>query len=133
MATRFVATHECDASIKFKDAYIRSRKDDVVIIKSPVGMPGRALRNSFIDDVSKGERKSFLCTWKCLRTCDFKQSPYCIANALRNAKEGNLDKGFAFAGKNVYRVDKLMYVKDLIEDLVREYETIANGSTSLSS
>jgi NAD(P)H-dependent flavin oxidoreductase YrpB (nitropropane dioxygenase family) len=130
MATRFVATHECDASIIFKDAYINCREDDVIIIQSPVGMPGRALRNEFLTDVEAGGRKPFMCSWKCLRTCDFKQAPYCIAEALRNAKEGNLDMGFAFAGKNAFRVKKLVHVKELIEELVREYEAIANGKPS---
>lgn len=132
MATRFVATHECDASVKFKDAYIGSGEEDVIIIQSPVGMPGRALKNEFLEDVNNGGRKPFMCSWKCLRTCDFKEAPYCIAEALRNAKEGNLDRGFAFAGKNAYRVKKLVHVKELIDELVREYEAIANGKPSAS-
>lgn len=132
MATRFVATHECDASVIFKDSYINCKEGDVVIIKSPVGMPGRALNNEFLEDVARGERKPFNCGWRCLRTCDFKETPYCIAEALRNSQEGNLDRGFAFAGKNVHRVSKIVHVKDLIEELIREYEAIANGKPSLS-
>jgi len=121
MATRFIATHECDATIKFKDAILNSRKEDIIIIKSPVGMPGRAVRNQFLDDVASGIKKPFSCPWKCLRTCDYTQSPYCIALALANAKEGSLDKGFAFAGANAYRVDRLMYVGELIDSLKEEY------------
>jgi NAD(P)H-dependent flavin oxidoreductase YrpB (nitropropane dioxygenase family) len=121
MATRFIATHECDATIKFKDAIINSKKEDIMLIKSPVGMPGRAVRNQFLDDVSNGIKKPFSCPWKCLRTCDYNQSPYCIALALANAKEGSLDKGFAFAGANAYRVDRLMYVRELVESLKEEY------------
>jgi NAD(P)H-dependent flavin oxidoreductase YrpB (nitropropane dioxygenase family) len=124
MATRFIATHECDATIKFKDAIINSSKEDIIIIKSPVGMPGRAVRNQFLEDVSHGIKKPFSCPWKCLRTCDYSHSPYCIALALVSAKEGSLDKGFAFAGANAYRVDRLMYVKELIASLKEEYSKV---------
>ena len=79
MATRFVTTDECDAAPAFKQAYIEARPEDMVIIKSPVGMPGRAIRNRFIDDVGEGRRKPYTCPYHCLRTCDYQSSPYCIA------------------------------------------------------
>lgn len=122
MATRFVATHDCDASIKFKETYVKCKKEDIIIIDSPVGLPGRAIRNKFLDDVSAGIKKPFKCFWKCLRTCDFRKSPYCIALALTKAKIGNLEEGFAFAGANAYRIDKIISVKELIENLLKEYE-----------
>lgn len=125
MATRFVATHECDASIKFKETYIKSKKDDLVIIDSPVGLPGRAIRNKFLEEVSSGVRKPFKCPWKCLRTCDFKKAPYCIALALTNAQQGKLEDGFAFAGANAYRVDKIISVKELMATLTEEYKKVA--------
>jgi len=122
MATRFVATYECDASMEFKMAYINAKKDDLIIIDSPVGLPGRAIRSEFLNDVAKGKRKPFRCFWKCLKTCDFRKSPYCIADALTNAKGGNLKDGFAFAGANAYRISKMMPVKELIAELIRGYE-----------
>ncbi len=122
MATRFVATHECDATIDFKNMFINAKKEDLVIIKSPVGMPGRAIRNQFINDVEAGKKVPFSCGWKCLRTCDYKTSPYCIALALVFAKEGKMDKGFAFAGANVHRVDRLYTVQELIDILEKEYD-----------
>jgi len=122
MATRFVTTYECDASAKFKQTYIDSRKEDIVIIKSPVGMPGRAIRNEFLDDVSQGKRKPFKCPYHCIKTCDYKNSPYCIAFALINAKKGNLSRGFAFAGENAYRAKGIISVKELIETLIEEYK-----------
>lgn len=125
MATRFVATYECDASDEFKRAYIKCKKEDLVIIESPVGLPGRAIRNKFLDDVSSGLRKPFKCPWKCLRTCDFRKVPYCIALALTNAKQGLLDDGFVFAGANAYRVDRILSVKELMETLVSEYNEAA--------
>jgi nitronate monooxygenase len=125
MATRFVATHECDASDEFKQAFINCGKQDLVIIDSPVGLPGRAIQCEFLDRVASGAKEPFKCSWKCLRSCDFKNVPYCIARALTNAKKGDLKHGFAFAGANAYRVDKLLYVKELIDELMEEYKLSA--------
>ncbi len=121
MATRFVATKECDASDNFKKAYIASKKEDIVIIDSPVGMPGRAIKNKFLVEVEEGKKKPFTCKFKCLKTCDYRKVPYCIALALTNAKVGNLPDGFAFAGANVYRVNKITTVKRLMKSLIKEY------------
>ncbi len=122
MATRFVPTYECDASIKFKETYLKCQKDDLMIIDSPVGLPGRAVKNKFLEEVSSGIRKPFQCHWKCLKTCNFRKAPYCIALALTNAQQGKLDDGFAFAGSNAYRVDKIISVKELMANLIDEYE-----------
>jgi nitronate monooxygenase len=130
MATRFVATHECDASPAFKQAYVDSRKDDIVIIKSPVGMPGRAIRNRFIDQVSGGERKPFACPHHCIVTCDVQNSPYCIALALTNAQRGNMSNGFAFAGANAYRVNEIVSVKELLTELETEYIAASRPSVA---
>ena len=127
MATRFVTTHECDASIKFKEAYIDSSKEDTVIIKSPVGMPGRALRNEFINDVDAGKKKPFKCPYHCITTCDYQNSPYCIAVALMNAQKGNMKHGLEFAGENVYRCQEIVSVKELMNTLVEEYEQAAQN------
>lgn len=127
MATRFVATHECDASIKFKETYIKCKNEDLTIIDSPVGLPGRAIRNKFLEEVSIGVRKPFKCPWKCLMTCNFKKAPYCIALALTNAQQGKLKDGFAFAGANAHRVDKIISVKELIATLLEEYKKASNN------
>ncbi len=126
MATRFVATHECDASIKFKEMYVKCGKDDLTIIDSPVGLPGRAIRDKFLDDAKAGIKKPFKCSWKCLKTCDFRKVPYCITEALTNAKMGIFENGFAFAGANAYRVDRIISVKELIETLLREYASASS-------
>jgi len=122
MATRFVATHECDADISFKQSYIDARKEDLVIIKSPVGLPGRAIRNQFLKDVEEGKKKPFKCPYHCISSCNCTDSPYCIAMALVNAKRGKLKKGFAFAGNNAYKVDRIISVKELISSLLDEYQ-----------
>ena len=121
MGTRFVATHECDASQAFKQAYIDCREEDITIIESPVGLPGRAIRNKFLDEVSAGDRKPFQCPWKCLKTCDFREAPYCIAKALTNAQKGAVTEGYTFAGANAYRVDEIISVKELFRQLEQEY------------
>ena len=121
LGTRFVTTHECDADIKFKQAYMAAREEDLVIIESPVGLPGRSLRNDFLEKVSQGKRKPFKCPYHCLATCKQKESPYCIASALINAVRGRLEKGFAFAGQNAFRTSKLESVKNLVACLLEEY------------
>jgi nitronate monooxygenase len=121
MATRFVATHECDASPEFKQAYVNAAKKDIVIINSPVGLPGRAINNEFLEAVKRGEKIPFTCPYHCIRTCDHRKSPYCIALALIQAKKGNLKRGFVFSGQNAYRVDRIISVRELISSLVEEY------------
>lgn len=122
MATRFVPTVECDASDKFKQAYIDAEKSDISIIKSPVGMPGRAIMNDFVRDKMEGERKPFGCPYHCIITCDYKKSDYCITRALLNAKKGNMEKGFAFAGQNAYRSQNIVSVEELVDDIKTEYD-----------
>ena len=121
MGTRFVATHECDASQGFKQAYIDCKQEDITIIESPVGLPGRAIRNQFLNEVTAGKRKPFRCPWKCLKTCDYREAPYCIAKALINAQKGNVGEGYTFAGANAYRVQEIISVKQLFEKLDMEY------------
>jgi len=122
MATRFVPTVECDASEEFKKCYINAKKDDIGIIKSPVGMPGRAIINDFIVSSQDGKKKPYRCPYHCISTCEYKTSPYCIALALFNAKNGHLNNGFAFAGENAYRSTAIVPVKELIEMLEKEYD-----------
>ncbi len=127
MATRFVATHECDAAIEFKQMYVNAKKEDLVIIQSPVGLPGRAIKNEFITDVFNGITKPFKCYWKCLKTCDFRKAPYCIASALTNAKMGRLINGFSFAGANAYLTEKIVSVKEVFDSIKKEYEEAINS------
>jgi len=126
MATRFVGTAECDGSPEFKQAYLAAKQEDLVIIRSPVGMPGRAIRNQFIDDVGAGKRKPFKCPYHCIVTCRQLTSPYCIALALTSARKGRLRSGFAFAGANAYRVKTIVTVKELVAALLSEYRDSAS-------
>ncbi len=128
MGTRFVATHECDADQRFKEAYIQAKPEDIQIINSPVGLPGRAIISSFLEDVKRGLKKPFTCPFHCVATCDYTKSPYCIGLALTNAKKGLLQHGFAFAGANAWRVDKIISVRELIDSLREGFRQAVTGS-----
>ena len=115
LATRFVTTEDCDASDAYKQAYIKAKKEDIVIVSSPVGMPGRAIHNAFLDKVNAGERFMRGCK-QCIVTCKPATAPYCITEALINAVEGRLDEGLIFCGSNAYRADKIERVADIMEE-----------------
>ena len=119
----FIATQECDADIKFKNTIVNASKEDIVIIDSPVGMPGRAVRNKFLEDVGKGIKKPINCAYRCIKTCNMKDAPYCIARALSNAAKGDMENGFAFIGQEGFRVNEITTVKEVIKRLFPEYET----------
>lgn len=119
IATRFVATEECDADIRFKQAYINAKKGDAVIVQSPVGMPGRALNNHFIKDTVPAGTKVTRC-FNCLVHCDPKTIPYCISKALFNGANGDIDDALVFCGDNVDRINKITTVKELIQELTAE-------------
>jgi nitronate monooxygenase len=122
MATRFVTTEECDASEAFKQSYIDASEEDIEIIKSPVGMPGRAILSNFITKVKEGRKQPKYCPFKCIKTCEISRSPYCIIIALINALKGNFDNGYAFAGTNAFRATKISSVKEIFQSLLKEYK-----------
>lgn len=126
MGTRFVTTDECDASSEFKQAYINAQSTDIQIIKSPVGMPGRAILSNFITKVREGKKQPQKCPFKCIRTCDISKSPYCIIIALINALKGNFENGYAFAGSNAFRATKIDSVKETFKSLLKEYKDSRN-------
>ncbi|HZH71398.1 MAG TPA: nitronate monooxygenase family protein [Mariniphaga sp.] len=122
MGTIFVTSEECDAPLEFKQTYIDSKLEDILIIKSPVGMPGRAIRNEYIIKIESGSEEPAGCPLHCIKTCDYKKSPYCIMKALYNAYRGDMKKGYAFAGSNAYLANKISTVKEIIATLIIEYE-----------
>ncbi len=121
MGTRFVATEECDADVAFKQAYVDATEDQIGLIHSPVGMPGRAIRNEFIVASEEGRRPPFKCAWQCLATCKADDANYCISIALNNARKGNLRHGFVFAGANAFRVEKIVPVNALVGELAEAF------------
>ena len=121
LGSKFVTTEECDASQAFKDTYINSREEDIEIIASPVGMPGRAISGEFTRKVKSGSEKPRRCAFHCIKTCDYTKSPYCIIKALYNAAKGNMQKGYAFAGANAYLSQKIVSVRETIDTLKKEF------------
>ena len=121
MATRFVATEECDAANEFKLTYVKANEPDINIIESPVGLPGRAISNKFLEEVEEGDKSPRFCNWQCLENCDRQDAPYCILSALKNAKLGRMEDGFAFAGANAYRIEEISTVPELMDNLQQEY------------
>ncbi|MFU8844754.1 MAG: NAD(P)H-dependent flavin oxidoreductase [Bacteroidales bacterium] len=121
IGTRFVTTHECDASIEYKNSYLAAGKDDIILIDSPVGLPGRVVKNKFVQQIMNGEAKPFKCPWKCLSSCNYKEAPFCIAQALFNSAKGNMEEGFAFAGTNAWMATEISHVSDVFSDLIAGY------------
>ena len=117
MATRFVCTDECEVAPEFKQAYLDSKEDDIVIIDSPVGLPGRAIRNQFLRNLENDTLARLKCPYRCLTTCNIAVARYCIAQALVSAYQGDMDRGLVFCGQNAYRVNKVVSVKELIAEL----------------
>jgi NAD(P)H-dependent flavin oxidoreductase YrpB (nitropropane dioxygenase family) len=121
MGSRFVTTTECDASAEFKQTYLDAIQSDIEIIQSPVGMPGRAIKNGFLDKVKLGNKIPIKCPFKCIRTCEISSSPYCIINALYSAFKGRFNNGYAFAGTNAYLADKIISVQETFDNILEEY------------
>jgi NAD(P)H-dependent flavin oxidoreductase YrpB (nitropropane dioxygenase family) len=120
MATRFVCTNECDVSQAYKETYLAAKEEDIIIIQSPVGMPGRVINSEFVRRINSGEKMDIGCKYRCLVTCDPTKVNYCIAKALLSAARGQMDNGFAMAGSNAHRIKKIVSVKELITELVTE-------------
>lgn len=123
LGSRFVTTFECDADIEFKNAYIKAGKDDICLIESPVGMPGRAFKGSFLESVKAGNKSPAFCEFNCLKPCQKTKAPYCIANALINAYRGNLGEAFVFTGARGYLASEIVSVADVFAALKAEYES----------
>lgn len=124
MSTRFVTTDECDAHEDYKKAYIDADKEDIVIVKSPVGLPGRAIRNDFIKKLEQVGKEKISNCYQCLKGCNPVETPYCITSKLINAVKGNIDDGLIFVGANAWKNQKIETVKEVIEQIKEEYNSI---------
>jgi len=132
IGTLFAASVECDADEAFKQALVDCTQEDIGLIKSPVGMPGRAIRNSFIKDSEAGKRPSFSCAWQCLSSCKAEGAQYCISMALNQSRRGKLNQGFVFAGSNAYRIKEIKTVASLFTQWKEEYAAaLREGQSAL--
>lgn len=115
MGTRFVTTYECDASPAYKETYLACKKEDVRIVESPVGMPGRAINNAFLE--KKKEKGGVGKCYQCLEHCNPARTPYCITRALIHAAKGEVDDALLFCGENAWRAEKIEHVADIMREL----------------
>ncbi len=131
MGTRFVCTDECGVAPEFKQAYLDATEKDIEIIKSPVGMPGRAIKNKFLKKVEETGKQKIKCGYRCLTACKIESAKYCIAQALVNSYFGDVDHGLIFCGKNADRVNKIVSVKELISELLVGAKAAMNKKLNL--
>lgn len=117
VAGRFVTTEECDADIRYKESYLKAEKEDIVLVKSPVGMPGRAIKNAFIDRVCREKRIPPKRCYGCLKTCNPAETPYCITQALMNAARGDVENALLFCGAKAWKAERIESVKEVIDSL----------------
>ena len=120
VATRFVTTKECDAAPEYKEAYVKAKKEDICIVKSPVGMPGRAIHNTFLEKVERGGKKLCKCH-KCLHRCNPGEIPYCITDALIQAAEGNVEDALIFCGANAWKISEIQTVSQVVRELFPDF------------
>ena len=123
LGTRFITTEECDADRRYKEFHLNAKPDDVTIVPSPVGMPGRVLRNPFVEKVLAGSPElKTRCLANCLSVCKYRdtQQSYCIVQALDKAARGDVDNGLIFAGSNAGRADRMVTVAELMAELTAE-------------
>jgi nitronate monooxygenase len=123
--TRFVATEKCDASYGFKYEFIRAGDEDIRIIKSPAGFPGRAIFNRSLQESVDGKRKPRICKYNSIRIRDPKTTEFCIIQVLLEAYKGNLRDGSAFTGSYAARITHVSTVKEVTEEMPREYINVA--------
>ena len=123
IGSRFIGTFECDADERFKNFVINSKEEDLVIIQSPVGILGRAINNQFLKEIALERRPSVRCI-NCLQTCDPRTTPYCISDALIHSAKGEIEQGLVFAGSNLNRIDQMVSVKSILDEIVEEYQAL---------
>lgn len=119
IASKFVTTKECDAHINYKNAYLNAKEEDIMIVKSPVGMPGRAIRNKFMEKASL-EKIPVTSCHSCLEHCNQRDIPYCITDALINAAKGHVDDALLFCGANAFEQNEIKTVKEVMDELTRD-------------
>jgi len=124
IATRFVLTKECDVADSFKEAFLKAGEKDVTLMRSPVGMPGRAIRNPFIEKLKAGDKslRPEECEFKCLRKCNY---VYCINDRLtRSATKGDVENGLIFSGEKVYKFNEILTVKEVFDQFISQAESV---------
>lgn len=120
MGTRFIATNECDADEKYKNMFVKAKKEDICIVKSPTGFPGRAIKNKFTEKLNKDGKIPINFCVNCILPCNPKDTVYCITEALIKAVKGDVENGLVFSGSNAYKIEKIVSVKELMTELISD-------------
>ncbi len=122
IASRFVLSKECSVAQQFKEEFLKAEKDDIVLVSSPVGMPGRAINTPFARKMASGEDISVKeCKYKCLKKCSYR---YCISDRLMKAYDGDVEQGLVFSGANTYKMKEILSVREIFDRFVSEAESV---------
>jgi len=122
VASRFVLSKECSVSQAFKETFLKAKEEDIVLVSSPVGMPGRAVKTPFIEKMLQGEDISAgKCLFKCLKKCNHK---YCISERLMAAFNGDVENGLVFSGANTFKMKEILSVQEIFDSFVKAAESV---------
>lgn len=118
MGTRFVASEECDAPLTFKEKYVQAKKEDTILLKTTVGLQGRAIKNRFTDLISDDKKVRIKKCLDCLKNCSYR---FCTLDSLVTSMNGDCENGLVFAGARVHEIKEILPVKTIINNIMREY------------
>lgn len=122
MGSRFAASVESNGADELKKVYLRANKpEDFVLVHSPVGLPGQAIRTPFSERILLGTAPKPETCDQCLKKCSHK---YCIIRALTRAQQGDVETGLVFSGKRMMEIHDILPVKDIFANIKREMEAI---------
>ena len=116
MGSRFATSAEANSAPMLKEFYLKSKPEDVVVIHSPVGLPGRAVRNPFAERIMVGNVPPTVCD-NCLKAC---KHNFCIIRSLIRAQQGDVDTGLVFTGEYISKIRKILPVKEIFDQLLAE-------------
>ncbi|MGM0778220.1 MAG: NAD(P)H-dependent flavin oxidoreductase [Bacillota bacterium] len=119
MGTRFVASQECDAPLSFKEKYVHAKQEDIVMVKTTVGLEGRAIKNNFTEQISDNKKVKIKKCIDCLKNCSYR---FCTLDSLVISMEGDCENGLVFAGARVHEINEILPVQTIIHKIKREYE-----------
>lgn len=120
MGTRFVASEECDAPLSFKEKYVSAKKEDLLLVKTTVGLEGRAINNPFTKLISNGGKVKVKKCIDCLKNCSYQ---FCTMDSLLTSMGGDCENGLVFAGARVDEIKEVLPVKTIMDNIMKEYET----------
>jgi NAD(P)H-dependent flavin oxidoreductase YrpB (nitropropane dioxygenase family) len=127
IASRFVLSKECSVSQEFKDAYLKAREEDIVLVSSPVGMPGRAVKTPFVEKMLSGaDISADKCRFQCLKKCNYK---YCINDRLTASQQGDVENGLVFSGANTFKMKEILSVQEIFARFVKAAESVYREKT----